>query len=330
MPSQIQNLQIPDSLESKGILFSFDFDSVGRTVVDEGQAQWSWRIFALTDGRARREIEHNATLSSDAKASLLSNDAHFQISYEDGWLHGSIPDLLHLHYEETERLGHLRFALNGDFLFTGRRQPLQTLDEIRLAIEQAKLKLPNPMDLIDAYVSKLIDTFGRKIAALSKLLDSIEDRIVGDGWQDERVRLSQARRNAVLVNRQISSLGGVFRALDQTHSKVLPVEMNELFREFVQRSSALYHDIEQVQARARLLQEEIMAKLTERSNRLLEIISIMTAVLLPATIVTGMFGMNTDGLPFAGDTYGFWLVSGVAILLAALCYFVVRRLSGRP
>ena len=235
-----------------------------------------------------------------------------------------------MHYEETERLGHLRFALNGDFLFTGRRQPLQTLDEIRLAIEQAKLKLPNPMDLIDAYVSKLIDTFGRKIAALSKLLDSIEDRIVGDGWQDERVRLSQARRNAVLVNRQISSLGGVFRALDQTHSKVLPVEMNELFREFVQRSSALYHDIEQVQARARLLQEEIMAKLTERSNRLLEIISIMTAVLLPATIVTGMFGMNTDGLPFAGDTYGFWLVSGVAILLAALCYFVVRRLSGRP
>jgi zinc transporter len=304
VPSETQYLKIPDSLESKGMLFSFDFDATGLTVIDDSQTRWSWWIFALTDGRARREIEHDAELSLDAKASLLSNDAHFQISYEDGWLHGSIPDLLHLHYEETERLGHLRFALNGEFLFTGRRQPLQTLDDIRLLVEQAKLKLPSPIDLMD--------------------------RIVGDSWQDERVRLSQARRNAVLVNRQISSLGGVFRALDQTHSKVLPVEMNELFREFVQRSSALYHDIEQVQARARLLQEEIMAKLTERSNRLLEIISIMTAVLLPATIVTGMFGMNTDGLPFAGDTYGFWLVSGVAILLAALCYFVVRRLSGRP
>ncbi len=312
------------------MLFFFDFDSTGHSVNDQHLAQWSWQIFALTDGRARREIEQNAALLPDAKASLLSNDVHFQISYEDGWLHGSIPDLLHLHYEETERLGHLRFALNGEFLFTGRRQPLQTLDEIRLLVEQAKLKLPTPLDLVDAYVSKLIDTFGRKIAALSKLLDSIEDRIVGDGWQDERARLSQARRNAVLVNRQISSLGGVFRAVEQGHAKVLPPEMSELFREFIQRTSALHHDIEQVQARARLLQEEIMAKLTERSNRLLEIISIMTAVLLPATIVTGMFGMNTDGLPFAGDTNGFWLATGVAILLAALCYFLVRRLSDRP
>ena len=330
MSNQTQTLQIPDSLESKGILFSFSFDHVGHRLTDESDARWSWQIYALTDGRARRDIEHNATLSADAKASLLSNDAHFQIGYEDGWLHGSVPDLLHLHYEETERLGHLRFALNGDYLFTGRRQPLQTLDEIRLAIEQKKLKLATPLDMIDAFVSRLIDTFTRKIAELSKLLDSVEDRIVGDGWQDERVRLSQARRNAVLVNRQISSLGGVFRALEQTHLKTLPPEMNELFREFIQRTSALHHDIEQVQARARLLQEEIMAKLTERSNRLLEIISMMTAMLLPATIVTGMFGMNTDGLPFAGDTDGFWLVSGMAILLAALSYFIVRRLSGRP
>jgi len=37
----------------------------------------------------------------------------------------------------------------------------------------------------------------------------------------------------------------------------------------------------------------------QRTNRNLYFLSILTALLMPATLVTGFFGMNTGGLPFA-------------------------------
>jgi zinc transporter len=93
------------------------------------------------------------------------------------------------------------------------------------------------------------------------------------------------------------------------------------------RAHTLYHDGEQLQARTRLLQDELMAKLTMQSNQLLYVLSVMTAVLLPMTIISGLFGMNVGGLPLVNTPMGFWVVSAVSIVIAAATYLFVRRLG---
>ena len=70
-----------------------------------------------------------------------------------------------------------------------------------------------------------------------------------------------------------------------------------------------------------------MAKLTMQSNQLLYVLSVMTAVLLPMTIISGLFGMNVGGLPLVNTPMGFWVVSAVSIVIAAATYLFVRRLG---
>ncbi|MDG4900721.1 MULTISPECIES: CorA family divalent cation transporter [unclassified Mesorhizobium] len=70
-----------------------------------------------------------------------------------------------------------------------------------------------------------------------------------------------------------------------------------------------------------------MAKLTERSNQLLYILSVMTAVLLPMTIISGLFSMNVGGLPLVDTALGFWVVTAIAVVVAGIVYMVVRRLG---
>ncbi len=316
-------------LDNNSLLFSFRVGPDGRPAAEGQSAVWDWKIYALADARARREIENETSLPAMVKDSLLSTEEHFMLDFENDWLHGSVPDLVHENYGHFDALGHLRFAMSGDRLVAGRRRPLQSLDKVRLAFEQGKSPLMTPLDFLDRLVSNLSAALSRRIVDTGVLLDSIEVRIVGEDWQGERERLSEVRRRAVVLNRQIGSVNGVFRNLLQAHANDLQPEMRELFQEFLQRNSSLYHDVEQVQARARLLQDEVMARLSERSNNLLSIISIMTAVMLPATIVTGMFGMNTGGLPFENNPNGFWLATFAAVLLAGLFYLFVRHLTRR-
>lgn len=68
--------------------------------------------------------------------------------------------------------------------------------------------------------------------------------------------------------------------------------------------------------------------MTDQSNRFLYVLSVMTAVLLPSNVITGLFGMNTPGLPFANSAHGFWVVALLAVIISAMVYLIVRRIGG--
>ncbi|TIU43333.1 MAG: magnesium transporter CorA, partial [Mesorhizobium sp.] len=112
-----------------------------------------------------------------------------------------------------------------------------------------------------------------------------------------------------------------------SHRNDLPDAINDMATRLSHRAHTLHHDGEQLQARTRLLQDELMAKLTEQSNQLLYILSVMTAVLLPMTIISGLFGMNVGGLPLVDTPHGFWVVTAISVVIAGIVYKIVRRLG---
>ena len=79
--------------------------------------------------------------------------------------------------------------------------------------------------------------------------------------------------------------------------------------------------------RSRLLEEELRFKMEEESNRHLHTLSIVTTMLLPPTLVTGIFGMNTKGLPLTDVETGFLWAVGLMLASSGLAYWIMRRLG---
>ncbi|TGV74824.1 magnesium transporter CorA, partial [Mesorhizobium sp. M00.F.Ca.ET.158.01.1.1] len=130
------------------------------------------------------------------------------------WLYGDLPDLRHDYSAEAGGLGHFRFALNDTMLVGARKQPLQSVDNIRKAIENGSRKFRSPAELIEAVVGQSFDGMATELASLSDSLDGIEDRIVCDEWHNERQALVDARRHLVVIHRQMATLTNLFRHLD--------------------------------------------------------------------------------------------------------------------
>jgi zinc transporter len=316
----------PESDNRNGLVFAYDFAQDGACAATGDPVAWSWRSYSLTDNRARRSIELESGLSEAARASLLSGPEHCHIDYDEGWLHGELPDLRHEHYSAAREIGHLRFAVNETALISGRRQPLRSVEAVRSAVERGK-RYRSPFDLVEAVMSQTLTQLDGEIRKLGDQLDTIEDRIVGDSWHGEREALTAARRDAVLVHRQVATVTTLFRHLDHAHQDDLPPAAAGMAARLSNRAIGLHQDCEQIQARARLLQDELLAKLTAQSNRLLYFLSVLTAVLMPMTIISGLFGMNVEGIPFAEGPAGFWVVSAIAVAVAIAVLFGVSRLG---
>jgi zinc transporter len=325
LPAEAADLSpyIPDE---HGLFFVYHFTAEGLRTDDPAQARWTWRSYQITDLRARQEIGAEQSLPGPVREALLAPSHGCHIDYEDGWLNGDLPDLRH-DFTEARGLVHFRFAFNETMLIGARKQPLESVDAVRKAVAYGSRRFRSPADLIEAVTGQSLDGMAAELGKLTDALDGIEDRVVRDAWHNERQALVEARRQLVIIHRQMATISNLFRHLDHAHRDALPDAISAMSARLSHRALTLYHDGEQLQARTRLLQDELMAKLTMQSNQLLYVLSVMTAVLLPMTIISGLFGMNVGGLPLVGTPIGFWVVTALSVVVAAAIYLFVRRLG---
>jgi zinc transporter len=89
---------------------------------------------------------------------------------------------------------------------------------------------------------------------------------------------------------------------------------------------AIDHEIGSIYERSRLLLDEAAAKVSAITNKRLFTLSILTACLLPPTLVTGFFGMNTKDMPFQNTDGGTWMALLVAFAAGAISFWALRKM----
>ncbi|MCC8935415.1 cobalt transporter, partial [Bradyrhizobium sp. Arg68] len=135
------------------------------------------------------------------------------------------------------------------------------------------------------------------------------------------------RRTCVRLHRQLAGLRVLFHRLEQKNTDNLTPALRLQAGKLAQRLDGLDHDIVELHERSRLLEEELRFKLEEQSNKHLHALSVVTMMLLPPTLVTGIFGMNTKGLPLTENESGFLVAAGLLVGSSLLAYLIMRRLG---
>jgi zinc transporter len=123
----------------------------------------------------------------------------------------------------------------------------------------------------------------------------------------------------------LSQLRALFHRLEHRVSAPLP-ELAAPVQALAQKIDAFDNSVAAIHDRARLLQEEMAARMADVTNRRLLTLSILTATFLPPTLVTGFFGMNTKDMLFQNTDSGTFYAALVAIAAGAFTYWTVSRL----
>jgi zinc transporter len=63
----------------------------------------------------------------------------------------------------------------------------------------------------------------------------------------------------------------------------------------------------------------------EQNNRLLLLLSVVTILGLPFTVVGGLFGMNVGGIPLIDDKQGFWVIVGLVAAFTLIAVWAMFR-----
>lgn len=317
------------SFNTDGLLFAFHLGKVERcdaeALATRSAKRPMWLHFNLADGRARRWLTDDAQLPAVALETLLEAEPRVHARLLPGALTAVLGDLRYDLQNQPEELGILRIYLDQERMITARRYPLRTVDALRRELNAQPLDLDTPIALFNRFVETLADTFGTLVADLTDQVDRAEDDILLGHIQDQGTRLGRVRQLVALLRRQVSADRVALSTLPARLPEWCTAHERKALSEAVEHLETVGQDLNLVQERSRLLQEEIAGRFNEATSRNLYLLSTVTTVLLPVTLVAGLFGMNVGGLPWVGDPNGFTWIGLIMLALVVGAVLLVRR-----
>lgn len=314
-----------------GIIWAFRFgpDGVARPIGPhdpfECDAPLVWIHVNLVDQRACRWLATQPRLPQVARAFLQLRDPQQFFGSEEGALLLAIDDFTRESIAlEALRTGVLHVVASNGVIVTGRHLPLRATDAIGLEGDRGQLRATTSADILRQILDKQVGVLETIVNDLDAKTQSIEDLLLmGEPPSDNRLVL--LRRRLVQMHRLLRGTRATMQRLERDKPTDVPEGFIELGENFAQRFDGLDADVLAIQEHARLLQEELNAEAAQTSNRSLTLLSGMTALFLPPTLVTGFFGMNTGNLPLTNLPAGTIVASFLLLLAIYITYLLLKR-----
>lgn len=228
---------------------------------------------------------------------------------------------------------HVNFFLGKDYLVVLHDKKTPLIDEI-LNECQSTLKSREEMMgkgseyLFYRIVDLLVDSLYGPMHQIVGMIDQIDKQIVDDENVSTIVEdISTTRRNIVVFQAMLKPAISIFQDLSQGKYPEMSHEMRYYYRNVQDHIQKVKYRMDSGRELLEGIARSHESLLTARTNEIVKILTIFTAVMLPLTLLASIYGMNITGLPYAEDTHAFRdiviTMAGLAVIMMII--FKLRK-----
>jgi magnesium transporter len=250
---------------------------------------------------------------------------------EDGYLFG----VLHFpaYDKNIQRLnaGELDFFIGPDYLVTisnvellpvtrlfNRLQEDERLRDTLFGKGSGRLLYEILDDLFD-YCFPILDKIAYK-------LDSIEDDIEDRRSEEIVTDISKVKQEIISYRKIIKPQRPALRLLERHIERFLPEDLELYFDDLVDASERIWDLLDNYKEVVEALESTNESVISHRQNDILRVLTIFSVILLPLTLISGIFGMNVV-FPGEHTRAAFWVIAGLMLgtIGSMVAFFKYKR-----
>ena len=225
--------------------------------------------------------------------------------------------------EGEATLGTLWAILTPRLMISLRNKPLNTTDKLRADLRTGQLHPHSAIELFHELIDLRAEYLRTLLIRLSERMDDLEEMLLKGRDTPEHENLGRIRIHCSRLRRQFAPELVALHRLQKHLPYWFANEDKVRLGDDLDLLSFLVQDISNLYDRAKILQDEQAAHVAEFNARNLQVLSIMTVIFLPMTLLSGIMGMNMEDLPgLKGSFYEVMMlmVAAGGVVYAALKY----------
>ena len=222
------------------------------------------------------------------------------------------------------------FFMFDHLLVSVRAQQNESFEAVKRKFCETKLRFPStPFGLVHVILDIMVDRYMSITDELEHRLEAISDELIDpkspfEDWQQLMAYRKQAHGLELMCGKNIDALDTWRREMRVEISENQRIRLNDL-REHIERVSmhadAVQRDIE-------IAVQLHFSSVAHRTNKIVQGLTVLSAIFFPLTLITGIYGMNFEHMPELQWRYGYFMVLGLLATVAGglLLYFKRRRI----
>jgi magnesium/cobalt transport protein CorA len=277
----------------------------------ENEVAAAQEALELSDEQARRLLEQ------PSRASLADAGEHLHVTLYVASSEGGEPVLRPV-----------ECVLGPNWVVTAHEAEIEVLEEFRERAEGGgQVGTLDSPSFVAAVVEWVVTSYFRAFEGVESELEELDAKVMSDipkSVTADLARLVELRRSIGTLRRALSPHREVIVALAHPELDLLSTETS------AERFAALERRVAQAVDSAREAKEStrgsfdlLVARIGQRTNDVMKVLTLVTVILLPSTLLAGVMGMNFQ-LGLFDLVWMFWVVIAAMLGIAVLVLSVAR------
>jgi magnesium transporter len=240
---------------------------------------------------------------------------------------------LHTHKKHkafNKKSEELDFIISKNFLITVHYSPIDTLVSFSKSFEADTLLhnnkiVKNTGSLFAHLLYRMYTAVQEKIEDIQTTLTAYEEEIFSGKEKEMVFELSAINRVLIYFRDSMMTHKRILRAVEQTGLDMFGKE----FEIYIEQITHEYNKVERLisitKDYADELRETNNSLLSTKQNEVMKLLAIISFVTFPLTLISSIFGMNTQYLPIVGYKYDFGVVLSIMALTALFLFIFFKK-----
>jgi magnesium/cobalt transport protein CorA len=210
-------------------------------------------------------------------------------------------------------------------LVTVRAPDSRTVAQVKSRFVNLPGKMPqSPDDLMQRLLSAMVDHYLELRQPLARRLDEWQHLLLDPRkpFHDWGKLLESRRQIREVQNLSEEQRDAVQEWRDYRIADLSPA-MHARFTDIVEHIERVLNHAHTIEHQAESAVQLYFAAMSHRTTEIMRLLTLITAIFMPLTLITGVFGMNFDVIPWLHKAYGFWLALAtmLGIVVGMIAYF---------
>jgi len=286
-----------------------------------------WIHLSARASAAREWLETHANLPDETLAdALLAEDTRPRLMSQAGGVLLILRGVNLNADADPEDMVSIRIWIEAKRFISVQLRNLRGVDDMRERLDTGT----GPADigdLVTTFIEGSIARLTPVMGDLDDVIDELEDRILQMDLSGIREQIVSTRRKAIIFHRFLAPQKDIVQRLTELEVPWLNAVYIRRLREAQNDITRFVEDLHAVRERSQSVQSEVANILTERLNRNTYMFSLIAAIFLPLSFLTGLLGINVPGIPGADDPEAFLVFCGILIAIVAVQVAVFKKLK---
>ena len=275
---------------------------------DPADAQWIRQESGIT------EIVADALLEVDSRPRMLQTENGVLVILRGVNLN---PD------SQIEDMISVRVWIEPDQIISTSRRRLSSIDKIQKDLDSGRGP-QTPGEFLTSLVECLGDFIVEAIEQTEGFLGNAEEDVNDSAVIARNSPFSVLRRQTARIRRYLAPQKEALDRLSRISESVFNIDDRAIFSEQANRLTLILEDLDLIRERAMVAQEEYLGIVAHEQNARMLVLSIVAAIFLPLSFLTGLMGMNVAGLPGMENNWAFWMLVAVMLFIAVVILLLFR------